>query len=141
MGPGRPPNRIFTADEEEEIFDLIEDGGLILPIAEELGMSRASFRRWCDNPARSARVKEARQAAARNYFDDAEHELRAAHEPFALAKARELAHHLRRKAAMANPREFGEKIDHAISGTLNIEQIKRVVIDSKAPVAEAGTSD
>ena len=141
MGPGRPPSRIFTPEEEEEIFDRIESGELLRPIAEDLGMTQPSFMRWCDKPIRSARVKNARRNSALANIEDAERQLRNAGDPFELAKADKLGYHLRWKASKANPREYGDKIDHAISGTLNIEQIRRVVIDSKAPVAEAGTSD
>lgn len=81
-------------------------------IAESLGVGIATLSRWiAADPERSARVREARIAAARTFDEMAEAELRAAADPFALAKARELASHYRWKASKSNPREYGEKIE------------------------------
>lgn len=81
-------------------------------IAESLGVGIATLSRWiAADPERSARVREARIAAARTFDEMAESELRSATDPFGLAKARELASHYRWKASKSNPREYGEKIE------------------------------
>lgn len=81
-------------------------------IAESLGVGIATLSRWiAADPERSARVREARIAAARTFDEMAEAELRRAADPFGLAKARELASHYRWKASKSNPREYGDKIE------------------------------
>lgn len=81
-------------------------------IAASLGVGIATLSRWiAADPERSARVREARIAAARTFDEMAEAELRAATDAFALAKARELASHYRWKASKSNPREYGDKLE------------------------------
>ena len=81
-------------------------------IAQSLGVGVATLSRWiAADPERSARVREARIAAARTFDEMAEAELRAAIDPFSLAKARELASHYRWKASKSNPREYGDKLE------------------------------
>ena len=138
---GPQPSRQLTQEDEQDILDRIESGELMLAIAENMGVSQSTFWRWCDKPERSARVELARRKSAQANIEMAEREIRSAGDPFELAKAKELAHHWRWKASKSDSQRFGDKVDHAISGTLKIEQIKRVVIDSASPVAEAGTSD
>lgn len=81
-------------------------------IAESLEIGVATLSRWiAADPERSARVREARIAAARAFDEMAEAELRAAVDPFTLARARELASHYRWKASKSNPREYGDKLE------------------------------
>jgi len=81
-------------------------------IAAEVGVSIALLSTWLgSDPERSARAREARIAAARQFDEKAEFELRAASDPFTLAKARELAQHYRWKASKASPKEYGDKIE------------------------------
>lgn len=81
-------------------------------IAEQIGVGLASLIRWiAADVERSARAREARIAAARQFDEKAEAELRAASDPFTLAKARELAQHYRWKASKASPKEYGDKIE------------------------------
>ena len=81
-------------------------------IANTLQVGIATLCRWiASDLERSARVREARIAAARTFDDMAEQALMDAKDPFGLAKARELASHYRWKASKFSPREFGEKIE------------------------------
>ena len=81
-------------------------------IAADIGVSVALLSTWLgSDPERSARAREARIAAARQFDEKAEAELRAASDPFTLAKARELAQHYRWKASKASPKEYGDKIE------------------------------
>jgi DNA-binding transcriptional regulator YdaS (Cro superfamily) len=99
-------------------------------IAESLGVGVATLSRWiAADPERSARVREARIAAARTFDEMAEAELRKATDPFGLAKARELASHYRWKASKSNPREYGEKIE--IDQRTTITDLTEEQLDAK----------
>lgn len=81
-------------------------------IADDAGVGLMTLVDWiAADPVRSARAREARIAAARQFDEKAEYELRAATDPFTLAKARELAQHYRWKASKASPKEYGDKIE------------------------------
>jgi len=81
-------------------------------IAKKLKVGVATLSRWiAADVERSARVREARIAAARTFDDQAEQVLKGARNAFQLAKARELASHYRWKASKFSPREFGERIE------------------------------
>jgi transposase len=81
-------------------------------IAESLDVSKATLINWiAADPDRSARAREARIYASHSFDEMAVAEIRAAADPFALAKAKELAYHFRWKASKSNPREFGEKLE------------------------------
>lgn len=86
-------------------------------IAQSLGVGVATVCRWiAADPERSARVREARIAAARAYDEMAEQGLMNAEDPFQLAKAKELAHHYRWKSAKADPRQYGDKVQQELTG-------------------------
>ncbi len=90
----------------------IVNGETLTAIARSLNAGVATLTDWiAADPERSARAREARIAAAGSYEEQALDELRDAADPFALAKAKEVAHHLRWKASKANPRMYGEKLD------------------------------
>jgi transcriptional regulator with XRE-family HTH domain len=96
----------------DEICDRIVAGDSQSQIAADAGVSIALLSAWLGaNPERSARAREARIAAARQFDEKAEAELRAASDPFTLARARELAQHYRWKASKASPKEYGDKIE------------------------------
>jgi hypothetical protein len=93
-------------------------------IASEIGVSIQTLIAWIaavDHPERSARAREARTFAARTYADMAESELRAANDPFKLAKARELASHFRWKASKADPGVFGDKSTVDLNATIELK--------------------
>lgn len=99
-------------------------------IADSLGVGIATLSRWiAADPERSARVREARIAAARTFDEMAEAELRAAADTFGLAKARELASHYRWKAAKSNPREYGDKLE--IDQRTTITDLTEEQLDAK----------
>ena len=94
------------------LCDKLTAGETQTAICLELGMGIATLGRWIAADAeRSARVREARIAAARSFDEKAEEGLRLAGDPFSLARAKELAHHYRWKASKADPRGYGEKIE------------------------------
>jgi transcriptional regulator with XRE-family HTH domain len=98
--------------DEAAILARIENGESIAAIAASLGADRSTLSRWLNaEEHRSARAREARQAAAAAYDEQAEQELRAATDLFQLAKARELAQHLRWRASKINPKAYGDRLE------------------------------
>ena len=96
----------------DELCDMIEAGNTLTAIAQDVGIHVANLSRWiAADPQRSARAREARIAAASSYDDQALAAIRNASDQFALAKAKEEAHHLRWKASKADPRKYGDKLD------------------------------
>jgi hypothetical protein len=96
----------------ETVCELLMNGESQRKIAEQAGVGLASLIRWiAADPDRSARAREARIAAARQFDEMAETEIRQAADPFSLAKARELAQHFRWKASKVSPKEYGDKIE------------------------------
>ena len=93
-------------------------------IAKRLGVSLESFLRWIEkDPNRSARVREVRTWMAKVWEEEAERVIREAGDDvegdgpssvelrkFALAKAKELAHHYRWRAKAIAPKEFGDGV-------------------------------
>jgi len=65
---------------------------------------------------RSARVREVRIATARIWDEKAESGIENAGDPFELAKAKELAHHYRWRAAKIAPRDYGERVTQELTG-------------------------
>lgn len=92
-------------------------------IAEEIGVSQGSLISWIGaDPERSARVKEARSQTAQMWDDKATQGIEEASDQFELAKAKELAHHYRWRAAKIAPREYGDKL--AIGGADDLPSVK-----------------
>lgn len=102
------------------LCDRITEGAMQREICDELGIGAASLARWiAADPERPARVREARIAAARFYEERAGQVIEEADDQFSLAKAKELAHHYRWKASKASPKEFGDKVETVVSGSLD----------------------
>lgn len=81
-------------------------------IAHEIGVSQGSLIAWIGaTPERSARAREARAQTAQMWDDKATQVIEDAPDQFALAKAKELAHHYRWRASKIAPREYGDKVD------------------------------
>jgi hypothetical protein len=99
-------------DALDDLCSRIEGGETLTGIAKSVGGSIAMLSRWIAAEAdRSARAREARIAAAASYEERALDEITSAADPFELAKAKELAHHLRWKASKADPGRYGDKLD------------------------------
>jgi hypothetical protein len=95
----------------------IIDGKMQREICRAMGIAISSLVDWiAADEERQRRVKEARQWAARAYDEEAEQQIRDASEPFELARAKELAHHLRWKATKVAPKDYGDKVDLNHSG-------------------------
>ena len=121
---------VSTRDfDEEVILARIENGESIAQVAVTLDSDRSTLCKWLNaSDQRSARAREARAASAAAFDEQAERDLRAAATPFELAKARDLAHHLRWRASKINPKAYGEKLELA-SGEVQLtlaERLKRL---------------
>lgn len=100
----------------DSICEKIISGDSYLAIAQEVGVSIALLSAWlASDPERSARAREARLASAATFDELAENEIRQAADPFSLARAKELAHHYRWRAAKRNPGEFSERVQQEIA--------------------------
>lgn len=93
------------------ICTMLAAGEMLTDIAAELGVSRFTLTAWMNSDFnRSARAREARRLGAAMWDEKAEVELRKARTPLAMARARELAHHYRWRAAKLSPREYGDRL-------------------------------
>lgn len=98
------------------VCDQITEGRMLSHIAKEASVSIATLSEWLSRAERSVRAREARKAAAATYAEMAEDGIAAAEDGFALAKAKEMAHHLRWKASKMNPSSYGDKVTQEITG-------------------------
>lgn len=90
-------------------------------VAKKAGVSLRSLIDWLRaDSTRAGRSADARTLSAEAYFDRAEDLILKARNSHQLAKAREFAHHARRKAACIAPRDFGNKVGIEASGSLAV---------------------
>lgn len=103
----------------------IADGWTMREIAADEKVSFGTLQTWIEaDSERSARVREARISQARYWDEAAESCISEASDPFELAKAKELAHHYRWRAAKIAPKQYGEKV--AVGGADDMPAIKSV---------------
>jgi hypothetical protein len=102
---------ILNAFGLEQLCDRLVGGETQTAICKTLGITKGSLSRWVSLDAeRQARVHEARIASAEAFDELAEEGIRKARNPLMLAKAREIAHHLRWRSSKVDPRRYGEKL-------------------------------
>ncbi len=116
------------------LCDELANGQTQRAICADLGINPATLCYWiASDPKRSARTREARISAARLWEERAGQVIEEAQDQFALAKAKELAHHYRWKASKANPKEFGDKVtaEHvgADGGPVLFAKVVREIVD------------
>lgn len=86
-------------------------------ISADIGVNISTLIEWAEeDPQRSARMRAARELAARAWDELAELNIAAASDPFELSKARELAQHYRWRAKAVAPREYGDKVTQEHTG-------------------------
>ena len=120
----------------EALCDMVIEGMMLREVARKVGAPIMSMMDWIEaDPARKARMRQARERSAQLWEEKAEELLAGAGDPFGLAKAKELAHHYRWRASKIAPRDYGDKVELRGSGDapLVVKTIERVVIDPKAP--------
>lgn len=112
-----PPPKPWKTDnlDLDAICDQIRDNVSLTKIADGLGIHRPNLSKWiAADESRSARVNAARAESGHACSDDAIRGIEDASDPFALAKARERAQHLRWHASKISP-QYGDKstVTHA----------------------------
>lgn len=122
----------------DAICETITDGVSMTEIAERIGVSYGTLHSWiAADPERSARVRDARAATAKLWDERATSEIRAACDPFELAKARELAFHYRWRSSKIAPKEYGDKVQNEHTGPgggpLQVQEVRRTVVDPRDP--------
>ncbi len=109
----------------EMICDAIRIPMSMREISDKLNISQSTLCAWiAATTERSARVKEARVATAQHWDAEATELITKARTPFQLAKAKEMAHHFRWRAAKIAPRDYGDKL--AIGGTNDLPPVQTV---------------
>lgn len=130
--PESPSHAIVSAAGIEAICETITDGVPMTEIAERIGVSYGTLHAWiAADHDRSARVRESRAATAKFWDEKATQEIRAAGDPFELAKARELAFHYRWRSSKIAPKEYGDKIETTHQAGETIEKIVREIVRPK----------
>lgn len=110
--PGTPRGDKKASLNEDTICDLISCGASLTSIAKQFNIDLAEVIRWIGSDVhRSARVRTARQEAAKLWDEEATRIIAAAPDSFELSKAKELAHHYRWRASKIAPREYGDKME------------------------------
>lgn len=124
MKHGSASKTNFAGLSEDDIIRRIEDGEALAAIAASVGRARSKLTEWLQaDDTRWERSARARASAAGAWDEKAEQELGDASDPFALAKAKERAHHYRWRASKIAPRQYGDKQHVEHSGHLGIEQL------------------
>lgn len=109
----------------EMICDAIRIPMSMREISDRLNISQSTLCDWiAATTERSARVKAARVATAQHWDAEATELITKARTPFQLAKAKELAHHFRWRAAKIAPRDYGDKL--AIGGASDLPPVQTV---------------
>lgn len=112
----------------DAIVEMIVDGQSYRQIAGKAGVSLSLLAGWMDaNPERSRACARARELSAQAFDEQALRVVETAKDVFALAKAKEMAVHLRWRAKAANPRRYGDKVALGGSDDLPPMQTRSVV--------------
>lgn len=105
----------------DAICDAILNGEMLSDIARSYGVSFAYLSKWISEDSdRSARAREARIAAAAAYEERAFDLIASAGDQFELARAKEMAHHLRWRASKINPRDYGDRQQVDVNGKMDV---------------------
>lgn len=110
----------------------ISDGLSMTSIAASLGVSFGTLNTWLSaDPERSARVRETRIETAKLWDEKAVDGLKAAEDPFELARAKEIAFHFRWRSSKIDPRGYGDKIDLNHSGEMTLKGLPDDKVESR----------
>lgn len=112
----------------EATCDAIAEGVTLRRFCAELGVDRGSLRRWAALDAERKRQFDLARIEAATAFEElADEELENAKDPFQLAKAKERGYHWRWRAAMADPRRYGNRteISGPGGGPIELDEVKR----------------
>lgn len=118
-----PAKKATTAGQRMEAYGIdaiaedVSGAKTMTEIAAAIGVTVGQLSTWiAADVEHSARVREARTVAARYWDERSEKEILSASDPFELARAKELAHHYRWRAAKIAPKEYGDKVTQEHTG-------------------------
>lgn len=115
----RKTNRVYQSPAQdklaaygiEAICDDIGDGTTLQQIADKLGIGIGRLAEWLDlEPERAALARAARSRTAPMWDEFALTTIQAADTAIAIAKAREVANHLRWRTTKIRPQDYGDKV-------------------------------
>lgn len=135
-GSGPAQSKLDAAG-TEAVCSMIAEGTSYRQIAAKFGVGLATLATWMEVDAeRSRACARAREIASQAFDEQALEAIEGASDAFELARAREVASHLRWRAKAANPRRYGDKV--ALGGAeglppLVFEAIERRVVDPANP--------
>ncbi len=136
---GPAPEKANALDAAEaEIIEAMRNGEGFRSIAARYGVSIGLLSSWSSaNPERHHACLRAREDSADQCDEEAAQAIADAADAFELAKARELAVHLRWRAKSRNPRRYGDKV--AVGGADDLPPIKTMTDDQLVARAAALT--
>lgn len=119
-GYARPASDKIEAYGMDRICKELKAGDDFYIIAKRIKVDNTTLLDWVHSDIpRSARARAARAAAAAAYDELANAGIKSARNSFQLAKAKEVAHHLRWRASRLNQREYGDKM--SLDGTFSVK--------------------
>lgn len=106
-------------------------------IALSLGIAVSTLNeRLHRNAERSARTREAMELSAESWLDRGLQTLKDAKSDSAeIARARAIEQHCARRAAIRNPRQYGDKLDLTHSGGLRVVQVTELTSEAERNAA------
>jgi transcriptional regulator with XRE-family HTH domain len=115
----------------DAVISAIREGKTQTEVAKESGLSVSRLNEWLhSDPERSARAREAMEASAEAWLDRGHAYLvDALPDNAEIARARALEQHCARRAAIRNPKRYGDKIEQTIEVGEKLEKIVRTVVD------------
>lgn len=130
-----PTTQVRRGWDLDDVCERIAAGETYTAIAADYGKSQGALSLWlAAEPNRSARAREAASMAGRFWDEAAEAGIRAASDVLTLAKARELAQHLRWRASKLSP-AYADRSKVEVGGAVGVfdaaqaltpEQLQRV---------------
>jgi transcriptional regulator with XRE-family HTH domain len=115
---------------EEPICELIRDGKTQDEIAADIGISAGALNNWLHaNGERSARARAAMSLSAETWLDRGLKALiQAEPEASEIARARAIEQHCARRAAIRDPKRYGDKIETTHEVGDSIQKIARTLV-------------
>ena len=108
----------------DDVIDKLSETGNLTKACRDTGVSKTTFLRWCDADAANAdRYARAREASGESWEDKSTETVELAKkDEVQLARLRE--DNYRWRAKMANPKQYGDKIDLTSAGArIGLEEL------------------
>lgn len=140
-GP-KPVKRSALDSVERDIIEDFRAGYGYRYVAEKNRVSLTTLWEWVssDNERYNACAR-AREESADQCDEEALQAIEEAADPFELAKARELAIHMRWRAKVRNPKRYGDRIQTEITGELSVKKSAADMTDEELAAIAARKQD